>query len=268
MELDIKRFDPISLVQRRMRGSSPVIACIGKRGSGKSEVIRTLLYHNRDIPSGVVFSGTEMGNSFYKSFVPGLFIYNRFDSAVLRKIINRQKTKIMESGGKRLPQHDFFVILDDIMYDCRTVSKDLGIREIFTNGRHLGIFLIIAVQYVMDLSISLRSNIDLVFCMKENNMLNLEKIYKGFFGVFETKNLFVQVFNRLTENYGAIVADNTSRSNNINENIYWFRSQYPPIVFHMGSDRLWKVNDKYYDEKKELEIDVNDDNGPIIKMKR
>ena len=42
-----------------------VVVFIGKRETGKSVLVRDLLYHKQDIPVGTVVSGTEGANSFY-----------------------------------------------------------------------------------------------------------------------------------------------------------------------------------------------------------
>ena len=73
--LQIKKFNATVLSEKIASDSSPVICIIGKRNTGKSEVIRTLLYYNKQIPTGIIFSPTETGNKFYGSFCPdSLFI--------------------------------------------------------------------------------------------------------------------------------------------------------------------------------------------------
>ena len=73
--IQLKRFNPeVTFKKRRSENSAPVIAILGKRGSGKSEIIRTIMYYSRDILTGIVISPTESGNSFYKQFIPDLFL--------------------------------------------------------------------------------------------------------------------------------------------------------------------------------------------------
>ena len=111
----------------------------------------------------------------------------------------------------------------------------------------------------MDLPVALRSNIDYVFCMHENNVANVERLYKSFFGIFQTKNAFSQAFNVITENYGSMVCDNLSRSNRIDECVFWFRAAYPCPSFKMGSQKFWKFHNNFYD-KNHTEKDANDEN--------
>lgn len=251
--LQIKKFDATIISQKRRSESAPIICVIGKRNTGKSEVIRNLLYHNRTIPTGIVISPTESGNSFYSKFCPDLFIHHEFNPDLLRIILKRQKRKVKLYGKN--PKNDFFLILDDCMYNSKEICNNIHIKEIFRNGRHFQIMLIMSAQYVMDLPVSLRSNIDYVFCMRENNIQNAERLYKSFFGIFSNKNMFIQAFNVITENYGSIVLDNLSRSNRICECVYWFRAPFPPPVFRLGSAKMWKTHQQKYDESRLLEDD-------------
>ena len=59
-----------------MKHQGPVIVLIGRRDTGKSFLVRDLLYYQQDIPIGTVISGTEAGNGFYGNMVPKL-IYSR-----------------------------------------------------------------------------------------------------------------------------------------------------------------------------------------------
>uniref|UniRef100_A0A6C0CRB3 Uncharacterized protein n=1 Tax=viral metagenome TaxID=1070528 RepID=A0A6C0CRB3_9ZZZZ len=256
--LQIKKFDPHILIQRRSKNSAPVICVIGKRNTGKSEVIKNLLYYNRKIPSGIIISPTEAGNSFYSEFCPDLFIHHQFDPDILNKVLKRQKRKIKETG--KHPHNDFFVVLDDCMYDCKNIGKDKNIREIFCNGRHFQITLIMSVQYIMDLPISLRSNVDYVFCMRENNTHNVERLYNSYFGIFPSKQSFSQAFNIITDNFGSIVLDNLSRSNKIEECVFWHRSPYPSANFRIGGVTFWKTHEQLYDRTR------NDDDDDVRKL--
>ena len=117
----------------------------------------------------------------------------------------------------------------------------------------------------MDLPVALKSNIDYVFCMRENNVANIERLYRSFFGIFKTKFSFSQAFSVVTENYGSIVCDNLSRSNKIDECVYWFRAQYPCPLFRMGSAKYWNFHNTFYDNKHNTKKDGDDDSTFIDK---
>ena len=259
--LQIKKFSAETITEKIQNGSSPVICVIGKRNTGKSQVIQGLLRSNRCIPTGIVICPTECGNAFYSTFCPDSFIYHDFDADLLSKIMQRQRKRIKQYG--RVPSNHFFIVLDDCMYNSKEICNNIHIKEIFRNGRHFQITIIVAVQYIMDLPIPLRSNIDLVFCMRENNLSNIDRLYKSFFGIFASKELFKQAFNIITENYGSIVIDTLSRSNRVEDCVFWFKAPYPCPLFCMGSSKVWNFHGRFYNEhhdenedqiKKEVEI--------------
>ena len=59
MNLEIKKFDITTIKKDK------VCVFIGKRETGKSFLVRDLLYYHQDIPLGTVISGTEAANCFY-----------------------------------------------------------------------------------------------------------------------------------------------------------------------------------------------------------
>ena len=71
--LQLKKFDIKSIKD----GS--VIVFIGKRDTGKSFLVKDMLYYKQDLPIGTVISGTEGANTFYGNIVPGLFIHDEFN---------------------------------------------------------------------------------------------------------------------------------------------------------------------------------------------
>ena len=62
----------------------PVIVVIGRRDTGKSFLVRDLLYYHQDIPIGTVISGTEAGNSFNTpQHVPQVFIHDEYNTVLV-----------------------------------------------------------------------------------------------------------------------------------------------------------------------------------------
>ena len=67
--IKLKKFDMKSIRDDK------VIVFIGKRETGKSFLVKDLLYHKRDMPIGTVISGTEGANAFYSNMIPK-YIYS------------------------------------------------------------------------------------------------------------------------------------------------------------------------------------------------
>ena len=70
MNLELKKFDMKNISFKPNETQGPVIVLIGRRDTGKSFLVRDLLYYHQDIPIGTVISGTEAGNGFYSRMVP------------------------------------------------------------------------------------------------------------------------------------------------------------------------------------------------------
>ena len=96
MNLELKKFDMKNIKFDPNAASGPVIVLIGRRDTGKSFLVRDLLYFHQDIPIGTVISGTEAGNGFYGKLVPKLFIHDEYNSAIIENILKRQKTVLKQ----------------------------------------------------------------------------------------------------------------------------------------------------------------------------
>jgi hypothetical protein len=170
--LQIKRFDMRSIeFKSNSKSEGPVIVMIGKRGTGKSLVVKDLLSHHRSIPLGCVISGTEIGNHFYQSIVPRMLIHNTYSSNVIENILRRQYKMITHPIAHM--DSRCFLILDDCLYDDKWV-RDKLMRLVFMNGRHWKVMLIFTMQYPLGVPPALRTNIDLFY---EKQSLEIEKNY-------------------------------------------------------------------------------------------
>jgi len=236
MTLQLKKFNPSKMADDK------VCIFIGKRGSGKTTLVTDILWHKRHIPIGVVMSGTEDGNHYYKQFVPDLFIHGDFSKDTIEKILDRQKRIV--SSGKETPA---FLLLDDCMYD-KSYMKETCIRQCFMNGRHWKLFFMLTMQYCMDLGPDLRANVDYIFVMREPVIKNRQRLYENFFGIFPSFKMFSDVFDACTENYECLVFDNTSKSNKIEDCVFYYKA---PIRknFRIGSSAMWTYHQKMYNPK-------------------
>jgi hypothetical protein len=167
MKLELKKFDITNI------RNDNVVVLIGKRGTGKSFLVKDLLYYHTDLPIGTVVSGTESANRFYGDFIPNAFIHEEVDPQLVENVITRQKLVMKKLnkekgtyGSSRIDPRSF-IILDDCLYDS-SWAKDKNIRSIFMNGRHLKLFFIITMQYPLGIPPNLRTNIDYVFILREN----------------------------------------------------------------------------------------------------
>jgi len=226
--------------------SGPVVVLIGRRDTGKSYLVRDLLFYQQDIPIGTVISGTEAGNSFYSDHVPKLFIHEEYSSGIIENILKRQRQCMMQVNEEMKVYKKCnidpraFCILDDCLYDAGW-TKDKLMRLLFMNGRHWKIMLVITMQYPLGIPPNLRTNIDYVFILREPYINNRKRIYENYAGMFPTFESFCQVMDQCTENYECLVINNNSKSNKLTDQIFWYKAE-PHANFKLGSKEFWELS--------------------------
>lgn len=246
MTLDLKKFDMRNISFRPDENKGPVIVLIGRRDTGKSFLVKDLLYYHQDIPIGTVISGTEAGNGFFAEHIPKLFIHDEYQTAIIENILKRQRTvlkqikKEMEAYKKTTIDPRAFVILDDCLYDSKW-TKDKMMRLLFMNGRHWKIMLVITMQYPLGIPPNLRTNIDYVFILREPYIANRKRIWENYAGMFPTFESFCQVMDQCTENFECLVINNNSKSNKLNDQIFWYKAQNHS-GFKLGSKEFWEIS--------------------------
>ena len=275
MTLELKKFDMKSISFRPDENKGPVVVLIGRRDTGKSFLVRDLLYYHQDIPIGTVISGTEAGNGFYAEHVPKLFIHEEYNTAIIENILKRQRTvmkqikKEIEIYRKSTIDPRAFVILDDCLFDA-SWTRDKMMRLLFMNGRHWKMMLIITMQYPLGIPPNLRTNIDYVFILREPYINNRKRIYENYAGMFPTFESFCQVMDQCTENYECLVINNNSKSNKLHDQIFWYRADNHKN-FKLGSKEFWEISKNLDSDDDEEVYDPNTRDkkkGPKINVKK
>ena len=276
MTLQLKKFDMKSITFKPDQNAGPVVVLIGRRDTGKSFLVRDLLFYHQDIPIGTVISGTEAGNGFYSSHVPKLFIHDEYNQVIIENILKRQRTvlkevkKQLESYKKTNIDPRAFVILDDCLFDDKW-TRDKMMRLLFMNGRHWKIMLIITMQYPLGIPPVLRTNIDYVFILREPYIANRRRIYENYAGMFPTFESFCQVMDQCTENYECLVINNNVKSNRLNEQIFWYKAEAHKD-FRLGSREFWELSKDIHSDDEEELYDPNNQHGnrkgPKINVKK
>ena len=273
--LELKKFDMKTISFKHTENSGPVIVLIGRRDTGKSYLVRDLLYYHQDIPIGTVISGTEAGNGFYSEHVPKLFIHDEYNTAIVENILKRQRAVLkqikreQEMYKRSNIDPRAFVILDDCLFDA-TWTRDKVMRLLFMNGRHWKIMLVITMQYPLGIPPDLRTNIDYVFILREPYISNRKRIYENYAGMFPTFESFCQVMDQCTENFECLVIKNCAKTNKLNEQIFWYKAE-PHKDFKLGSKEFWEISKTMNSDDEEEQYDpkqVAARKGPNIKVKK
>ena len=169
----------------------------------------------------------------------------------------------METYKKSSIDPRAFVILDDCLYD-NTWSRDKMMRLLFMNGRHWKIMLVITMQYPLGIPPALRTNIDYVFILREPYITNRKRIWENYAGMFPTFESFCQVMDQCTENYECLVIHNNSKSNKIEDMVFYYKAEeHGDFKMMKNNNSAWEFNDEMYN----TEYDSDDDTKQHSKLK-
>lgn len=246
MSIKLQKFDLSSIPD------DATICMCAKRGSGKSFLIRDLMYHKRDFPAGMVLSPTDQMNQEYTSYIPSTFIHNEYRPEMLSNMFMRQRLMIDQNKertakGKSPRDLRAFLIMDDCLASKGEWGKDPNIANMFYNGRHYKILYIFSMQFPLGLKPEFRSNFDYVFLLSEDFLSNQKRYYEHYAGMIPSFDMFRQIFMEVTENYGALVINNKNKkSNKLTDKVFWYRAQeHGP--FQVGGKHLKLFHRKHYD---------------------
>ena len=232
--LRIKKFDPSKIQESR------IIFLLGKRHTGKSVLMKDLLYHMPRPDFVLAMAPTEDTLKMFREFLPEACIFDHFSQEKLERVVSVQR-ELVARGKKRT----VLVLLDDCLYQ-KGVLKSNAMRHVFFNGRHDNISLMCCAQYMMEVDVALRTNIDYIFTMRENILANRQKLYKYYFGQFSKFEEFDKVMTACTQDYRSLVMDGTV-SNTIDplESVKWYKANINIPQFKMCKEIFWKWSGRY-----------------------
>jgi hypothetical protein len=265
LNLRLKKFDMTKIKHDK------VVVLIGKRETGKSFLVKDLLWHHQSLPCGTVISGTEGANQFYSKVVPPMFIHEQYSPLIVANVLKRQKLiakkiarDLSERGTTSVDPRNF-LIFDDCLYDTRWIRDD-NIRYLFMNGRHVHTMFIITMQYAIGIPPNLRTNIDYVFILRETILRNRRQLYEQYAGMFPDFDSFSQVMNMCTENYECLVIDNNAKSNKLEDQVFWYKAQ-PRGDFKLCAPEYWIQSANYHRDDEEEQEDFNPGSQPGSRRK-
>ena len=205
--------------------------------TGKSTLISALLYSKKHIyPCGVVFSGTEDSNGFYKRMFPDTFIFNKYDENQLKSFIQRQKI-----SKKHVSNPWAVCLLDDCTDTPAVFNKPLQ-QGIYKNSRHWKMWYILSLQYCMDVKPVIRTNVDGTFILREPNLKNRRSLWENYAGIIPDFSQFCEIMDQITNDYTALYIHNATRSNNLEDCLFWFKAKPVPSGFKFGSPDFWEFH--------------------------
>ncbi len=228
---------------------------IGKEKSGKTFLIKDILYHHQFIPEGLIISNIEKENE-YEEMMSNKFIKSKYDKEITINFMKRQKNKrkyiikreiskapeyeqkkkkkinnkkdkedaqsLEEEEDKIFDNNSFLIFDDSIKKD--DFIKDKVIKQIYMNGRTWSVFNIISTSEIIKIPPNLRACCDFVFIFKEEIEKNKKKIYENYVEMILTYNMFEKIIDSLNE-YECIVLNYSTPSQKIEDNMFWYKAE-------------------------------------------
>jgi hypothetical protein len=99
--------------------------------------------------------------------------------------------------------------------------------------------------------------VDYVFILREPYITNRKRIYDNFGSALPNFEFFCQIMDQCTENFECLVVNNNTRSNKIEDAIFWYKAEMRPD-FKIGAPEFWQHNAMHYRDKDEEDVNMYD----------
>jgi hypothetical protein len=205
------------------------------------------------IRKGLVISGSSCDDYGY---VPALYRHRGFDEELLERINSCQEQRVIERDYDHTVDPSLWIIFDDLSSD-KSVMGSKALKELFSQGRHNEITTIVLCQYFMDLPKSLRTNIDYVILLADKSPANRKSIREQFVSCVKPAQ-FDRIYSQCTEDFGALVLNNKSKTNEPSDFFSFFRIPEREFIKKkvMGKGRDGVMREKLKDVLPNFDIGV------------
>ena len=219
-ELDMEIIAPCTERMNEKDYGGSKIAVIGRPGSGKTTIIKNIIYYKKHIFGvGIVMSGTEATTGTYKKIFPSTFVYNDYSAEKVEDFIKRQKL------AKDYVKNPWAIILlDDCTDDPKIFNTETQL-DMYKHGRHYKMLYILSLQHAMDIKPAIRSNVDGVFIMRDPLLKNRKTLWENYASIVPDFSLFCQLMNDITDEYTALYIHNSGQSNVWQECVFWYKAR-------------------------------------------
>lgn len=245
-ELDLDLIRPSSKQGNDVSLGGSKIVCIGAPSSGKTTLIKSILYNKAHIcPAICAVNGTEDSNHTYSKMIPSIFVHNNLDKdlTVVRNFIKRQKI-----ARAHLENPWGILLLDDTFENPQLFNHPI-MQNLLKNSRHYCSLSIIGLQFALDVRPFFRTCIDGTFILREPNIKNRHKIYENYAGIIPDFTMFCSLLDQITTDYTALFIHNTSNSNDWRDCVFWYKAKPVPENFRFGCKELYEFHEARYDQE-------------------
>ena len=231
------------------------VVLFGARGTGKTVMMRYLLKAvSRKLDMAVAFIPTSDTRTEFEEHLPRCFVYPEFNLTAFQRILKAQHglneiaddaATRAKSDGTSVPfrVRSVGIIMDDCMFDKKS-TKSEEMRWLFMNGRHDKLFHMNAVQYIMDIGMDIRSNIDVVVAFPTSNPGLISRLRENLLTCFDKDEDLLQVFTHGIHEHEALVFDRRAYERK-QPYLFYCKAEYPISPFRVGNDTFWELYYKH-----------------------
>lgn len=249
-----------------------IISLLGRRGAGKSVAMKSIMrVLSSVIDLAIVMCPTAEANHF-PDHVPRSCIYETWEPDFIEDLLDYQKEQWEHGTG-----HEVLLILDDLSFDKKMFTTR-AFQQLFKNGRHSHITVIISSQGVLDMG-PIRDQVDIVMTAAYLADNILEKLHDNYFSLFKYYD-FKRTILKITKNRQWLVMDcKFSDSYDLSSCIFWYKAEYPVPKFKIGHPEIWRQDEKRYVDRraerkrlkrkfKEIQQQIEQDKQPLYDIEQ
>jgi hypothetical protein len=248
--LKLMEYDPVAQLK-----PTYTVVLFGPRGSGKTVMMRYFLKAiSKKLDMAVAFIPTSDTRKDFEEHLPRCFVYPEFDLEAFKRILDSQHrlNELVDDAETRSKSDGTFVpfrvrnvgiIMDDCMFNKKS-TKSEEMRWLFMNGRHDKLFHMNAVQYIMDIGMDIRSNIDVVVAFPTSNPGLVTRLRENLLTCFDKDEDLLQVFMHGIQENEALVFDRRAYERK-EPYLFYCKAEYPISPFRVGNDTFWEMYYKH-----------------------
>lgn len=250
----------------------PTILLVAKRFSGKSLTSVSIAEKLTNIKRWAAFCGTKDTEDFWaEKFESNASIRGPTKEGMeyLVSLIKYQQRKVQKYKRLKLPWCDWYSL--GLIFDDCTASKSFRqspiLEDLFSNGRHYHCTILIAAQYIKQLPPPVRTNSDYMFIL-HNSKRSLKILHDEYVEDPDDFGMFVDLVRGVTgqkdqngkDLYNALVYDNISRSNKLDDSFKIYRNESEAYIEQIRlGDKQWREFNREHYKNTEIEEQLKEE---------
>lgn len=224
----LKRF-PMGRMQR-----DALVGILGRRRQGKTRLMEMIAYEMQ-FERAAALCGTMGAQQGFLRFMDPEYVF-KGSVAVLKQLLRAHSQWVLQHPDVPVSKFETAFFLDDMVFDDKFMRCQ-ELKELALNGRQLGLFVCLAVQYMMEMRPSMRSSLDYILVTREINKSNRDLIYKFYLGFLPTRAYVDKFINKCTEDFGVMVVDSTETTTDVTRCLYHYRANPDLPKWKLGEPR-------------------------------